>query len=132
MSLKLKKYFHNWLDVTNVYGVIEPFYYIAKFYGFAPFQLNKRKLGHLQGCVTNTIDFIIIVFSFCGYLYIIHILYNLEMDIVEEHIFVSTSRAILLLITNSMSIVFMMTNVICRNDLVKVVHEIHRIDRAVK
>lgn len=131
MSSKLKNCFHNWLNVTNVYEVIRPFYYVAKFYGLAPFQLNRRH-PYRQGCATNIIDFIIILFNFCGYLYIIHIMHNLEMTITEEHVFVTTSRGVLLSITNSMSIVFMVTNFFYRKDLQKVVNEINRIDREVR
>lgn len=135
MSLKLKNCFHNWINVTNIYGVIRPFYYVAKFYGFAPFQLNDRhQLSPEDGLTSAAADCIIIMLSFCGYFYIMHAFFNLEveMEILDEHTFVTTSRSILCIITTFMSIVCMIINIVCRKYLLQVANDLRRIDNEVK
>lgn len=133
MSLRWKNCFYNLINVTNIYGVIRPFYYVAKFFGFAPFQLNDEQLSHQNG-ITSSADWIIILFSLCGYLYIMFILCNWGVNVenLEEHIIVMISRGILYIIVNFMSIVCMVTNIVFRKDLLKVANDIHRIDNKVK
>lgn len=133
MDFKLRNCYHSWINVDNIYGSMKPFYYVAKFHGFVPFHLNDRQ-ELFEDRVTNAADCIIIMFTFCGYLYIIHTMINFEMgmEILDDHIFVTTSRGILCTITNFVSVVCMISNIVNRKGLLKVLHEFHRIDNQVK
>lgn len=132
MSLLWKNDFRNWINVTNIYGVIRPFYYVAKFYGFAPFQLNKQQLS-TQDSVTKPFDWIITLLSLCGYSYIIFILCSWEVDVDNsiDHKIVTISRGILYIITNFMTVVCLITNIIIRKNLQKITNDFHRIDNEV-
>lgn len=118
------------IKITNIYQVIRPFYYVAKFYGFAPFQLNGQQL-YPEHVVTNTVDWIIISFSLCGYLFILITTVNdvdVDMPEIDEHIIVTIFRGILYVITICMSIVCMVSNLIFRKNLWKVANDLHDVD----
>lgn len=133
MNSGWKNCFSNWINVTNIYGAIKPFYYVAKLYGFAPFQLNDQKMSPQDG-VTNVADCIIILLSLTGYFYVVYVWYDMESDdkYFHEHVIVTISRGILFLITNLMSIVCVVSNVLFRKGLQKVAIDFNRIDNEVK
>lgn len=131
MSSGWRNCFCNCISVTNIYGVIRPFYYVAKLYGFAPFQLNRMQLSPQDG-VTNPVDWIITLFSFCSYSYIMYFFCSMEPDVENlEHTIVTISRGIVYIITNLMSIVYLVSNIVFRHDLLKVVKDFHQIDNEV-
>lgn len=135
MSLVWKKCFCNWINVTNICGVIRPFYYVAKLFGFAPFQLNDhQQLSPQDVVITNTVDCIIILFSLSGYIIIIFLLSDLEMDVenLNEPTIVTISRGYLYIITIFMSFICVIANIVCRKGLLKVVNDFRRIDSEVK
>lgn len=137
MGLSWKNCFCNWINVTNIYGVIRPFYYVAKFYGFAPFQLNHQQLSP-QNSVTNPTDLIITLFSLCSYLYIMYFFFYMNSDVQNQnvdqtlwHDIVAISRGILYMITVLMSIVYVVSNIVFRHDLLKVMNHFYQIDNEV-
>lgn len=132
MNSGWKNCFSNWINVTNIYGVIKPFYYVAKLYGFAPFQLNDQKISP-QDSITNVADCIIILFSLSGYSYVIYFFWDSECNdkFEHEHVIVTVSRRILFLITNLVSIMCVVSNVLFRKGLQKVAYDFHRIDNEV-
>lgn len=56
-----------WFEKRNLFESMKPFYYVAKFYGFAPFQFNAN-----YPKVTG-IDYFFVVFNFICYLFIIYV-----------------------------------------------------------
>lgn len=134
-SLAWKSYFSNWncIKITNIYEVVRPFYYVAKFYGFAPFQMKDQQLSPEHG-VTNTADWIIIWFNLFGYVYILALLFEEKDEDTEGfngHIIVRIFQGILYVITNFMSIVCMISTIIFRKNLLKVANDLYQIDKEV-
>lgn len=56
-----------WLEKRNIFESMKPFYYVAKFYGFAPFQFTTN-YPKVKG-----IDYFFVAFNFICYLYIIYV-----------------------------------------------------------
>lgn len=54
-----------WFEKHNIFESMTPLYYLAKFYGFAPFQIN---CGTAKGT-----DYAFVVFNFLCYLFCIYV-----------------------------------------------------------
>lgn len=66
--IRLFKYIFDsskWLEKCSIFESMKPFYYLAKFYGFAPFQLNCPNV--------KRIDYFFVIFNFMCYLFIIYV-----------------------------------------------------------
>lgn len=87
-----------WFEKRNIFESMKPFYYVAKFYGFAPFQFNAN-CPKVKG-----IDYFFVVFNFICFLFIIYVQVAVEtfyhhgvkcVDIVIK-VFYLTSSCVLL------------------------------------
>lgn len=135
-NLVWKSGFSNWncIKVTNIYDVVRPFYYVAKVYGFVPFQLNDQQLS-LERSVTNARDWITILLSLCGYLYILGILCLHKDEKVQdfnENIIITIFKGLLYVITNFMSVISVIINILFPKNLLKIAIALHQIDNEVR
>lgn len=64
-----------WFEKRNIFESMTPLYYLAKFYGFAPFQINCG--------TTSRVDFFFVAFNFMCYLFCIYV--NLAVDSFFHH-----------------------------------------------
>lgn len=131
ISLRLREW--NCIKISNVYEAMRPFYYWAKFFGFAPFQLKEQQLLSEQR-ISNTVDWIITLLSFCGYSYILCVLCKFkeeDFNVLDSNMTVTMFKGFLYLITHIMSIISMTSNLIFRKNILKVATDLHQTDKEV-
>lgn len=111
------------LEKRNVFESMKPFYYLAKFYGFAPFAVNNTAV--------KGIDYFLVIFNFICYLFIIYVQVFVDSFYKHDVRCVDISIKVLYFASSCVSLATLIRVFLNRNEIRNIFEQLNDIDEGV-
>lgn len=112
-----------WLEKRNIYETIAPFYYLAKMYGYAPFQLGRNQLEN-----QTFFDFFFLILSLICYVFVLYVQIAIENVYQNNLLFVDIGENSLYFLTSCVSVVTLIRMFFNRHKIRDIFHHLNDID----
>lgn len=113
-------------EKRNIYESMKPFYYVARFYGFAPLQFGRND-PNITG-----IDFFLVTLNFICYLFIIYVQVAIESVYKHGVMCVDIGIQVLYFVTTCVSLATLIRILLNRHKIREIFDQLNKIDVEVR